>query len=188
MDTLSVVCLWKGALIMAVETALEGAPNTRAKLPKVVGTEKWKFLPAVLVTVAILILIFQKVGWLPSNKLSNPAVSIGQVSLTTPENFSTRAIVAVSKNATRCNAPGEQNIYACFQSKQGDGTIRVIVFFDHPLHYSGFHVLDPDGHPVKPPFYKLLSTPGVWGTRLYIDVVLDRRLAGKTLQIVPFHS
>src|SRR5882762_9009545 len=55
---LSAVCLWIGAIIMAFETGLRGAPNVRIRLPRWLASEKWNLVPGILISIAIILKLF----------------------------------------------------------------------------------------------------------------------------------
>lgn len=44
---------------MAIETGLKGAPNFRARLPNFVATEKWNFVPVILMMIAFAMWIWR---------------------------------------------------------------------------------------------------------------------------------
>jgi hypothetical protein len=50
--TVGNVAYWLGAIILALEQILKGAPETRARLPRFIASERWNYAPLLLLIVA----------------------------------------------------------------------------------------------------------------------------------------
>jgi hypothetical protein len=64
-DWVAYSTLYIGAIIFAIETAISSSASIRAHIPNFIKSNIWAFIPAILLTMATIVFIFNTIGWLP---------------------------------------------------------------------------------------------------------------------------
>jgi hypothetical protein len=64
-DWLAYGTLYIGAIILAINTAISSSVSLQAHIPNFLKVNTWGFIPAVLLSTATIVFIFDAVGWIP---------------------------------------------------------------------------------------------------------------------------
>jgi hypothetical protein len=168
----------------------------RGRLAVSMKPNRWREILVLLAVIGSL--VFSGIGWYRYHLWP---VSINDVPKITPRDFPTVATAKLSENSSGwCSNPEarhseseEKNIFNCFITKRGDGKLRVILIFDHPLQYGCIRVT-ANGERLSKSAYSLQSSESVppygrrFGPKINADIVIGKDLAEKKLRIEPFNS
>jgi len=131
--------------------------------------------------------IFSCVGWYQKPE------SIGDVKKTSPADFKTYATVNFQGNGSCADPDNLQsdryqwNIWGCLVNKQLDGSLRVILVFDHPLHWSGMDLYAPNGNRIIRYSYDAeQEKPRHFGRhdKVVAEILIDRSVGEKQSTVI----
>lgn len=119
LGTVGNIAYWLGALILAIEQILKGAPETRARLPRFIASERWNYAPLALLIVAGSIWV-ARAYLVPTltaqsrNRISVPKVDYGRSTLAKDDRHGEMATFAANERLE--SAPDNLLDYAISKS------------------------------------------------------------------------